>query len=498
MEGVERRRGGPGLRPAGARQIGAPAGFFGTTSLKKFWIILIVVVVLVGLLYAAASMFKGSGEVPPTAVRMEEAMRGELTEFVSAPGEIQAKSKVSISAKIAAQIIELPFEEGAEVKKGDVLVRLDDTEMQARLRATMARREGQAANLGVARAQIEAARARLDSNRVMRDQAKRDLDRQTSLFESQDVSRQAVDDAQSKYDQLSAQVQADELGLKADEANLKVLQFQIDAADAEIAQAQDELEYTVIASPIDGVITKLNAEVGEIVVTGTMNNAGTVIMEVADLSELIVEAEVDETDVTQVEVGQPARIRAAAYDDAVLSGSVRSVSLAQETAGGAGGGGGGMGGSTESKHYICEVLLDPEETGKIRIFTGLTADVEIQTRHHQDVVRIPSQCVVGRRVDELPPEVRTLPQVRADKEFTPVVYRIVDGAVVVTPVEVGASDLRMTIIVSGLEPGAQVVTGPFKVLETIQHGQKVRNETEADAIKAAAATGQGEVQVVID
>lgn len=469
--------------------------------MKKFWIILIVLVVLIGLIFAAAKMFGGGGEVPPTAVRMEEVERGELTEFVSAPGEIQAKSKVSISAKTAAQIIELPFEEGAIVKKGDVLVRLDDTEMQARLRATMARRSGQAANLGVAQAQIEAAKARLASNRVMRDQAQRDLARQTALYESQDVSRQIVDDAQSKFDQLAAQVQAEELGLKADEANLKVLQFQIDAADAEIAQAQDELEYTVIASPIDGVITKLNAEVGEIVVTGTMNNAGTVIMEVADLSEMIVEAEVDETDVTQVEVGQPAKIRAAAYDDAVLSGTVRSVSLAQEGATGGGGGGGGMGGgSTESKHYICEVLLDPAETNEIRIFTGLTADVEIQTRHHEQVVRVPSQCVVGRRVDELPPEARTLPEVRADKEFTPVVYRIVNGEAVVTPVEVGASDLRMTIITSGLEPGAQIVTGPFKVLETIQHAQKVRTETEADAIKAAAAAAErgAEVEVEID
>jgi HlyD family secretion protein len=334
----------------------------------------------------------------------------------------------------------------------------------------------------------------------MRDQAKRDLDRQVALYESQDVSRQVVDDAQARFDQLAAQAQAEELGLKADQANLKVLQFQIDAADAEIAQAQDELEYTVIASPIDGVITKLNAEVGEIVVTGTMNNAGTVIMEVADLSELIVEAEVDETDVTQVEVGQPAKIRAAAYDDSVLSGSVRSVSLAQETAGGSSGGMGGGGGGTDSKYYICEVLLDPEETGKIRIFTGLTADVEIETRHHADVIRVPSQCVVGRRTDELPPEVRTLPQVRIDKEFTPVVYRIVNGEAVVTPVEVGASDLRMTIITAGLEQGAQIVTGPFKVLETIQHAQKVRSETEADAIQAAAAAAEegGGVEVEID
>ncbi len=464
--------------------------------MRKFWVILIVVVVLVSLVIAASMFFSSGGEVPPTAVRMEEVYRGDLTEFVSAPGEIQARSKVSISAKRAAQIIELPFEEGDQVKRGDVLVRLDATEMQARLRATMARRAGQAANLLVAEAQLEAARARLAANKVMREQAERDLTRQVSLYESQDVSQTAVDDARARFDQLAAQVRAEELGLLADEANLKVIQYQIDAADAEIEQARDELEYTVITSPIDGVITKLNAEVGEIVVTGTMNNAGTVIMEVADLSQMIVEAQVDETDVTDVEIGQPAKIRAAAYNDSVLSGTVRSVSLAQERPQSSGGG--GMGGGTENKYYICEVLLDPQETGRIRIFTGLTADVEIETRRHTDVIRVPSQCVIGRRTDELPPEARTLPQVRIDKEFTPVVYRIVDGKAVVTPVEVGASDLRMTIITGGLEPGAQIVTGPFKVLETIQHGQAVRSETEADAIKAAGAEAKGGAEVQVE
>lgn len=466
--------------------------------MKKFWIILVIVLVVVvvgaGALYTAVS----GGEPPATAVRLEEVGRGELIEFVTAPGEIQAKRKVSISARTAAQIAELPFEEGMTVKTGDVLVRLDDTRLRALLRATMARREGQDANLSVAKARLDAGKARVASNKVLLAQARRDLNRQMSLYESQDVSKTIVDDAQSLLEQREAQVQAEELALKADEANLKVLQFQIDAADAEIEQAKDELEYTVITSPIDGVITKLNAEVGEIVVTGTMNNAGTVIMEVADLSEMIVEAQVDETDVAEVEAGHPAKIRAAAYDDAVLNGTVRNVSLAQERPASSGGGGMG-GGGTESKHYICEVLLDPEQTKGIRIFTGLTADVEIQTRHHSDVVRIPSQCVVGRRVDELPPQVRDLPEVRKDKEFTPVVYRVVNGEAQVTPVAVGPSDLRMTIITSGLEAGAQIVSGPYKVLEKIQHAEKVREETEADAIKAAKEKQSGaEVEVEID
>src|SRR4030095_16745159 len=140
--------------------------------------------------------------------------------------------------------------------------------------------------------------------------------------ESKDVSQSTVDQAQSKVDEQTAQLAALERSSTADELGLLVQEHNLDAADAEIARARDGLSYTVITSPIDGVVTRLNAEVGELVVTGTMNNAGTIIMEVADLSQMVLKAKVDETSIADVKGGQKARVRMEAYRDVNFEGTV--------------------------------------------------------------------------------------------------------------------------------------------------------------------------------
>ena len=450
--------------------------------MKKYVILGIVVVLLIlAGVFLPSRLGFGAKTEEATLVRVEPVERGDLVEFVTAPGDIQAKTQVNISARFSAQVVALPHEEGERVTKGDptanppvppsLLVKLDDTDLQASLRAARARRAGQAAALNVAESQITGAGSTMQSMQVQLDQADRELERQNSLFGSKDVAQKAVDDAKSMRDQLAAQLGALKTGLESDKLNLEVLKAQIQAADAEIDSAEDQLQYTTIVSPIDGVITSLKAEVGEIVVTGTMNNAGTVIMKVADLSQMIVDAQVDETDITDVKVGQKAIIRAAAYGEEVLHGTVRSVALSKEEEAGAQGSSG-----QTSRYYICEILLDPADTAKQRVFSGLTADVQILTKENDDVVRVPSQAVVGRRVSELPTELQNLPEVRREKEFTTVVYRVVDGKATATPVEVGPSDLQRTMIVSGLEAGAQIVSGPYKVLEEIKDGQLVKGD----------------------
>lgn len=442
---------------------------------KPLLIVAIVVLVLVVLVAVGFSM-AGAGEEPATIVQAEPAEVGSLVVTVSAPGEIEADTQVNISAKTSAQIVALPYEEGEQVTNGEngeeasILVRLDDTDARARVRGAEANRAQAQATLAVAKARIVAAKATQAVNEALLAEATRDLERQQALFESKDVSQNAVDEAETLVSQLAAQVEAERLTLAADEANLKALEAQIEAAEAQIEQAAEELTYTTIRSPINGTVTKVNAEVGEIVVTGTMNNAGTVIMEVADLSEMICNAEVDEASIADVEEGQIAIIRSPAYGDETIRGTVRSVALAKTQATSGEGAG--------SAYYEVEILLDADETQKIRLFSGLTADVEIETRRYDDVLRVPSQAVVGRRIDELPPELRDLPEVRQNKEFTPVVYRMIDGVATVTPVAVGPSDLLNTIIESGLNPGETIVVGPYKVLEEIKNDQKVKEETE--------------------
>jgi HlyD family secretion protein len=456
---------------AATAAVGYHAGFVKTI----LTIVITAAVVIAAAVFLVPKMGGGfSRPVPPTTVRVEKVAVGTLVESVSAPGTVRPETKVSISARVSARIEALPFAEGQRVTKGDpnanppvpasVLVKLDASDLEAQLRAAEARRAAQAQQITVAGARIDADVAQIAAQRVLLADALRELNRQKALLSSSDVSQQAVDQAQAKYDQLAAQIESAEKSISASKANLEVLSHELDAAEAEIARARDNLSYTTIASPIDGVVTKLNAEVGELVVTGTMNNAGTVILEVADLSRMLVVARLDETTIANVEKGQTARVRISAYPDEVFTGTVKTVALKETEA------------KDGSRHYETEILLDTR--GK-HIVSGLTADVDIETRKHPDVLRVPSQAVLGRPVDDLPPELRDKPEVDRTRTYATVVYRVVNGKSVVTPVSVGASDVTHTVIRSGLSAGDEVVVGPYKVLEALQHNQSLQDEAAA-------------------
>jgi HlyD family secretion protein len=406
-----------------------------------------------------------------TPVRLEEVRPTELIEIVSAPGTIEPERKVSISAKIAARVVELPYKEGAVVAKGNpdanppvppsVLIRLDARDMQAQLRATEARRSAQAANIDVAQAHIESQKAQIASQRVMLADAEREMKRAQFLIQRQDVSQQSVDQAQAKFDQLKAALDSAVASLTGEDANLKMMTHQLEAADAEIQRAKDDLSYTVITSPIDGIVTTLNAEVGELVVTGTMNNPGTVIMEVADLNTMLFKARIPESSIASVKVGQKAIVRVPAYQDREFDGVVQTVALANTEE------------KDGTKYFKTEVLL---KTNGDRVLQGLTADVDIETKRHQNVMAVPSQAVVARTVDDLPTGVRDAKEVERNKTQTPVVYRMKDGKAVVTPVTVGPSDLQRTVITSGLSAGDVIVVGPYKTLDKIQNDDLIKDE----------------------
>ncbi len=293
------------------------------------------------------------------------------------------------------------------------------------------------------------------------------------------MSQSIVDTAQAKVDQLQDSLEASQHNLEGVQQNLEVLQFELQAADADIAKAKDNLSYTQIMSPIDGVVTRVNAEAGELVVTGTMNNAGTVIVEVADLSKMILEARVDESSIADVKVGQKATVRIPAYQDKEFTGVVTTVALADtlDTTGG-----------TNQRYFKAEILLDMKDQ---QIIAGLNADADIETAAYHNVIVVPSQAVVGRPLDGLPPGVRNSPEVDPKKTTAIVVYRMINGKAVVTPVTVGASDVTRTVIKSGLKQSDLVVTGPFKILDTLADGQAVTSDSPiAKAVIDAKATTQ--------
>ncbi len=444
-------------------------------------IILVVVLVVLGAAVTTAGVVVVGRRIAaarrPTIVRVEEVQPGELIEFVSAPGEIEPKSRVEISAKTSGRIEALPYDVGDKVTKGDpnanppipasVLVRLDSKDLRSQLLSAQARREAQAAQIEVERARIASQKAGLLGLAASCEQAKTDLERQKILVAKQDVAQVTFEQAKLKVEDLEAQCEGAKHSLTAAELNLKVLQHNLEAADAGIAQAEEALNYTTILAPIDGVVTRLNAKVGEMVVTGMMNNPGTKILEVGDLSEMLVVAQVDEADVGKLELGQKARVFVDAYPNCEFSGIVHKLALATDLS------------RQGTKYYRTEILLAATTQ---RLHSGLTANVDVETRTHRDVRAVPSQAVMTREIESLPLEIRdTSPYVDKGKTFATVLFCYKDGKAVITPVKIGPSNLTHTIIEAGVEKGQKVVVGPYKELEKLKHDQALKDEREAKA-----------------
>jgi len=451
---------------------------------SRKWIIVVIVVLVGGGLIFAGLKRKAKNSKASTSVRLEHPKLDSLTESISAPGEIEAQTNVEISAKVSARILALPFEEGDRVTKGDpnavppippsVLVRLDSRDLESRLTSAVANREAQAVQIQVEAERTSGQCRSLEGLELQLKQRERDLARQAQLLASQDVSQSAYDEAKLTYEQLKTQVEAQNHTCAASQLNLEVLQHRLDAADAGIEQAEEALGHTVITSPIDGMITRLNAEVGEIVMPGTMNNAGNVILEVADLSRMLVVAQVGEADVGKLAKRQKAKVTIQAFPDDTFQGYVDTIALKHRMS------------NTGTKYYRTEIILD-NDPNVAKLYTGLTAHVEIETLTHEDVLIVPSQAVMARSVDDLPLDIRKFPEVEKDKTVTVVVYRLVDGKAKATPVTLGSGNLTHRIITAGLSQEDQIVIGPYRVLDDLKHDQALKDEElEASKDKADA------------
>jgi HlyD family secretion protein len=392
-----------------------------------------------------------------TKVKLAAAETGDLVRTVSAPGAIEPRTLVKISSQVSAKILALPFREGDEVKAGDVVVRLDPQDLTAVLDRARAGMRGERARLTGAEADLINARL--------------NFDRLRQLFETGDVTKADLDGAEARLLQA--------------ESTKQVIEHGIEQAEATIRQAETDLENTVITSPIDGVITALNAEVGETVIVGTTNNPGSVILEIADLSQILLTAQVDETNIAPVREGQKARVYVNAYADDVFEGRVQRVGLKRQVA------------ADGTGIFEVEILLEVPE-GRT-LLSGLTASTDIEVETFYDIVAVPSQAVVDRRIDELPKEVVDASTVLdKDKTFASVVYRFVDGKAVATPVKIGPSDLTHTVIEAGLSAGDRVVAGPYRELVTIKHDQAIADmdapEPGKDGAPSDGAPAEGVAQ----
>jgi len=470
--------------------------------------VVVVVLVLAGCAWAANRWWSSRAKADadqPTAVRVEPAARGTLVEFISAAGEIQPRARVSISARVSARIAELPYKEGDVVTKGNpnanppvppsMLVKLDSKDLEAQLKSVEARRAAEQASLEVSRTRVAVQQAQIDAIKVMQANDRRELKRKIELLANKDVSQSEVDQLQAKVDQQAAQVLGAIASLKAEEGGLVVLQHNIEAAKAEIAKARDNLTYATITSPIDGIVTRLNAEVGEVAMTGTMNNAGTMIMEVADLSQMVLEAKVDETSIDKVEVGQKAKIKVDAFGDKEIVGEViQKTPLAvgkSQTSGGL---------STninvqEAKEFKVTVeLKDMPDEIRNGLRPGMSATATITTKVKNNVVAVPLEAIVEKAPNASPSPAATVagstpapPNGEKVKNLKGVY--VIEGTKVrfieVTTGITGEADIEIT---SGVQAGMEIVRGPSRVLKTLKDGMSVKRQTKKPGANANEAS----------
>jgi HlyD family secretion protein len=368
-------------------------------------------------------------------VRIGKAHKGDLVRTVSAPGTIEPKTRVEISAQVSARIIALPFREGERVKKDDVVVRLDARDL--------------AAIVDSAKAQLKSEEARLDGTRASYLNAQLEFNRRKELFATKDIPKTELDLAEADF--LRAQ------------STFRSQEHAIEIAQANILRAEKDLDNAVITSPFDGIITRLDAEVGETVVVGTLNNPGSVIMEIADLTKMLLKTRIDEANIAPVSQGQKAKVFVNAFPDQVFIGVIDHVGLKKRR-------------DTDGTTYFeTDILLELPENVMLR--DGMTANAEIQVETFRDVVKVPSQAVIDYALDELPISItENNPRVDRSRKFIRVVFTVSNNKTVAVPVLIGPSDLTDTVITEGLNPDDVIITGPFKALVKLKNGEQVRDE----------------------
>ncbi len=396
----------------------------------KRWLIVAGAVVLIALIvFASVKAGKPKGEKVYTAVVAPRT----IEEVVTAPGQIDPKVKVNISAHIVGKIVKLYFEEGDTVKRGQKLVELEKP-------LYVAQRDRLNAELASRRVEVQRARAALNT-------AESQYRRAQSLSQQGIQAQELFDQSRLAYDNARAGLAAAQQGVNQAEAGLR--------------SAAEDLSRTTIVSPLDGKVVQLNAREGEVVVTGTMNNPGSVIAVIADLSTILVEAEVGETEVVGVKLHQPAKIKVDAVPSKEYHGRVVEIGSSAAVRQGAGAG---------IRYFKVKVAIDDADD---RLRPGMTSQVSIVTNSAPNAVAVPIQSVVERSTSSKDGD-------DDDQDAPKKKYVLLSMAGKAKQIEVttGISDATHVAVLSGVKNGDRIITGPFRTLKKLKDGAVIQETKE--------------------
>jgi HlyD family secretion protein len=480
------------------------------TRKRKIIILVIVLLVLAGVGWFSVT----SNRQDVSAVEVETVHRRSILEAkVTANGEVRPLNSYNLTSEVAGRVTDIYVREGDVVKAGQELLKIDPAQIESGLagdlatyRAAQVDKESslvqlQAAQNNVSNVEASVAAARYDLERARSDEAlaKEDYDRAQKLVEQEVFSKAQFDAARFRYEGTKALVRAQQSRIEQLESQLRDTKIRIEVAksainssDARIAQAKarvdaakDQFAKTIQKAPIDGVIASLPIKVGQYALTtfGT-----TPLLTIADMSQVTVEVQVDETDVTSVHPGQTVKIKVDALGETQLNGLVKEVGQAPTTSGG---GIESLSKSTqEAKDFKVVIsLTNLTQDVRNRLKPGMSATATITTNSRQNVIAIPLQAIVQRELPSPAPaagkSTTTKPvdtsKPTDTKEEVQGVF-VMDGTHArFRPIKTGIIGETDIEVVEGLREGEEIIVGPYRELRNLKDNTVVKKEKSAPA-----------------
>lgn len=446
----------------------------------SYWIIASVIIVVI-----VASVLNGKyGKKDRIPVATEKVDRNTIIETVTANGEIQPETEVKISADVSGEIVELNVKEGQKVKKGDHLLTINPDLIKAaadRVAAALSQAKAALANARAREEQVKASYLLNESN----------FNRNKRLYEQKAIS-------EAEFENIRSQFEAAKAELEAARQNTIASQYSVKSAEASLKEANDNLSRTRIYSPTDGTVSLLNVELGERVV-GTAQMSGTELLRVANLTEMEVNALVNENDIVRVHIGDTASVEVEAYPGRKFRGMVTEIARTSVGAGTTS----GLTASTGDKVVNFEVririlresyedLTDPERPESSPFFPGMNASVEISTRVEKNTLSVPIMAVSVRTNSEIEgaaAEGGTKADIKAADAIREVVF-VRDGELArIVVVETGIQDNNFIQVKSGLEEGQEIIAAPYSAIsKTLKNGSKIEVLSREELNKRTVAT----------
>jgi len=427
-------------------------------------------------------------------VQTGQVVRQDLTSIVTASGEIRPKNYTNVLGEGLGKITDIDVKEGDTVKKGDVLLHLENIQPGADVQAQQASIDAAVAGVQAAGANFDAAVATVAQRQSDLDKAKLDWQRGQLLYKEQLIAKQEYDTDKATYDSAvaaltSAQDQVDQMRAAREQARSNLAQNR-----AELRHTADVLAKTTYTAPISGIISYIAVRVGENVVPGIQGTAGSSILTISDMSVVTAEVMVDETDIVSVKNGQPADVSIDAIPDKTFRGHVTEVgelailrtsgnaSMSEVTAN-----------VQEARDFKVVVTLDNPPSS---LRPGLSATAKIQTASKTNVLTIPIQALAERSQKELDEAKNgtsttnvTLAAANdaASKDIQGV-FVIRAGKAQFVPVQTGITGVANIEVTSGLQEGDTIVTGSFKALRSLKPGTSVKIDNSAPSLDETSST----------